>query len=221
MVIDVILTFTNVGFSIGEDGVASQGFNVFMVGYAVYVIFLVVLIARIRNLVYKRVVTGFYMTIALAVIIRVSQMFLHDSSLTTFAFLLPALAMLYFMHLNPYNIDTGTLDMRSMEETIKGFYEKNKEFIFMSLQLPDYVDEGRTLPDIVKEQTRRFTVKYFRNGILFQVNNGQIVMVASKSPNPDYEEWMKIILKAFQEQYEIHKIPFKIVYGDSLIDRIQ
>lgn len=219
--IDIILTFTNVGFSIGEDGVASQGFNVFMVGYVAYVIFLAVLIAKIRNLVYKRVVTGFYMTMTLAVTIRVAQMFLHDSSLTTFAFLLPALAMLYFMHLNPYNIDTGTLDMRSMEETIKGFYEKNKEFIFMSLQLPDYVGEGRTLPDIVKEQTRRFTVKYFRNGVLFQVSNGQIVMIASKGPNPDYEEWMKTILKAFQEQYEIHKIPFKIVYGDSLIDRIQ
>ena len=219
--VDITLTVFGVGFSIADDGTASQGFNIFMIGYAVYVVFLAILIAKIRNLVYKRVVTGFYLTMALAVFIRVAQMFLKEASLTTFVFLLPALAMLYFMHLNPYNIATGTLDMRSMEEMVKDLYNRNKEFIIMSLTLPDYVGEGKTLPDVVKEQTRRFTVQYFRNGVLFQIGNGQIIMIASKSSNPDYEDWMKTILKAFDEQYQIHKMPYKIVYGDSLQESIQ
>lgn len=219
--VDIILTIVGSGFSIGENGVATQGFNIFMVGYSVYILFLAILIAKIRNLVYKRVVYGFFATMALAVIIRVAQMFLHEDSLTTLSFLLPALAMLYFMHLNPYNIATGTLDTRSMEEMIKNLYSRNKEFIIMSLQLPDFVGEGKTLPDAVKEQTRRFTVEFFRNGVLFQIGNGQIIMIASKSSNPDYEEWMKTILKAFEEQYAIYKMPYKIVYGDSMQDKVK
>ena len=219
--VDITLTVFGVCFKIADDGTASQGFNIFMIGYAVYVVFLAILIAKIKNLVYKRVVTGFYLTMALAVIIRVAQMFLKEASLTTFVFLLPALAMLYFMHLNPYNIATGTLDMRSMEEMVKDLYNRNKEFIIMSLTLPDYVGEGKTLPDVVKQQTRRFTVQYFRNGVLFQIGNGQIIMIANKSSNPDYEDWMKTILKAFDQQYQIHKIPYKIVYGDSLQESIQ
>ena len=46
-------------------------------------------------------------------------------------------------------------------------------------------------------------------------------MIARKDRNPDYEEWMQTILKAFNQQYQIHKMPFKIVYGESLKDRIK
>ena len=219
--VDIALTFSGYGFSIDvETGVASEGFDIFMVGYGVYVLFISTLIFRMRKLVYKRVFWGFFATTVLAVIIRVAQWFLHETSLTTLTFLLPTLAMLYIMHINPYNIATGTLDIRAMEDMTKKLYAKNKDFIIMSLLLPDFVGEGKSLPEAVKYQTRRFTVEYFRDGTLFQIGNGQIIMIARKDKNPDYEEWMQTILKAFEEQYAIHRMPFKIVYGDSFRDSI-
>ena len=219
--IDVVLTITGVGFYINkETGVIGGRSNVFMVGYVAFVAFLAVLLFRIRKLIYKRVLWGFYLTMALAVIIRFAQMTLGESSLTTMTFLLPVLAMLYTMHLNPYNVSTGTLDESSLEDMTNNLYTKNKQFIIMSLQLPDYVGEGKSLPEAVKEQTRRFTVEYFRNGTLFQIGNGQIIMIATKDSNPDYNEWMETILKAFQEQYKIHRMPYKIVYGESVMDAI-
>ena len=219
--VDVTLTIAGVGFYINvETGVASTGFDVFMVGYVVFVVYLAALLLKIRKLVYKRVLLGFFLTMTLAIIIRVAQFFLKESSLTTMTFLLPVLAMLYTMHLNPYNVDTGTLDESSLEDMTKNLYEKKKQFIIMSMQLPDFVGEGKSLPEVVKEQTRRFTVEYFRNGTLFQIGNGQIIMIARKDSNPDYNEWMETILQAFKEQYNVYKMPYKIVYGESMMDQI-
>ena len=213
--VDVVLTLTGYGYKIGEEGTVVRGSNVFMIGYIAYVAFLAALLFRIRKLVYKRIIWAFYLTAALSVIIRFAQMFLGQSSLTTLVFLLPALTMLYTLHLNPYNVKTGTLDVKAMEDMIKNLYQKKQPFIIMSMLLPDFVGEGKSFPEEVKNQTRRFTVEYFRDGTLFQVGNGQTIMVAKKESNPDYNEWMQVILQAFQEQYSIHKLPYKIVFGDS------
>ena len=214
--IDIVLTMTGVGFKISpETGEIVGGSNVFMIGYTAYMIFLGFLLFKIRKLIYKRVLWGFFLTMILSAIIRYGQMIIKESSLTTLTFLLPTLPMLYFMHVNPYNLTTGTLDNKAMEDMTKNLYAKEKSFIIMSLTLPDYVGEGKTLPEVMKVQTRRFTKEYFRDGTLFQIGNGQIIMIARKDKNPDYNEWMKTILGAFQEQYAIHKMPYKIVYGES------
>lgn len=222
MGIDILFTVLGLGFYIDETGTAYRGsYDIFLLGYYLYVLFLAILVFKVRRKIFKRVAYSFIGTMLLAVIIRTAQLFVNDASLTTFTFTLPVVTMLYTMHSNPYNIATGTLDKNAMRDLIKNLYAKDKEFIIMSLTLPDYVGEGKSLPDVVKEQTRRFTVEYFRDGTLFQINNGQIIMIARKDRNPDYEEWMKTILKAFMQQYEIHKMPFKIVYGESLKDRIK
>lgn len=217
--VDVALTVSGYGFKIDvATGKAIGKSNVFMIGYVIFVAFIAVLMFRIRKLVYKRVLLAFYAAGTLSVIVRFSQMFLNESSLTTLTFLFPALAMLYTMHLNPYDIETGTLDSSTLEDMTANLYKKKKAFIIMSMTLPDFVGEGKTFPEAVKFQTRRFTVEYFRDGTLFQIGNGQTIMIARKDKNPDYNEWMQKILEAFTEQFNIYKLPYKIVYGDSFLD---
>ena len=219
--IDITMTISGHGFSINkETGAAEGGSNVFMVGYVIFVAFIAVVLFKFRKLFYKRILWGIGLTMALSVIIRFAQLFIGESSLTTMTFLLPTLAMLYIMHVNPYDVATGTLNVKSMEDMTKNLYAKKKQFIIMSLQLPDFVGEGKSLPEEVKNQTRRFTVEYFRNGTLFQIGNGQIIMIARKDSNPDFDEWMQTILDAFQQQYKIHQMPYKIVYGESFMDSI-
>lgn len=219
--LDIGLTFSGVGFTIDSVTFAvNEGFDLFMICYGIFCLFLAVLIFRLRKLVYKRAFWGFYTTMFLGIIIRVSQFFLHETSLTTFALFIPILAMLYTMHINPYNLKTGTLGVDALEDMTKNLYAKKKGFIIMSMMLPDFVGEGKSFPEVVKEQTRRFTVEYFRNGTLFQIGNGQTIMIARKDSNPDYNDWMKTILDAFSEQFAIHRMPYKIVYGESFSDLI-
>lgn len=220
VLVDILLTLNGYGFVIDKTGKVVRDNDIFMIGYAVFVIFLAFLIFKVRHLVYKRIILAFYLATALSVIIRVGQMIINEASLTTMTFLIPSLTMLYTMHLNPYDISIGTLNADAMEDMIRNLYAKNRGFIIMSLLLPEYVGEGKVLPEVVKEQTRRFTTELFRNGTLFQVGNGQIIMIARKDKNPDYNEWMRTILKAFQKQYHKHRMPYKIVYGESFQEQI-
>ena len=219
--LDIVLTILGLGFSIDESGVAYQGiFDIFLIGYYTYIVFLIFLIIRLRKFVFRRVAYVFFAVIALSVTIRTLQVLIREASLTTFTFTLPVIAMLYTMHANPYNVAMGTLDKYAMRDMVKNLYRKDLEFIFMSMTLPDYVGEGKSFPEEVKVQIRRFAAELFRDGTMFQINNGQVILIARKDRNPDYEEWMEAILKAFREQHSLLKIPYKIVYGESLQGKI-
>ena len=219
--VDIWFTTIGLGFYIAEDGTAYLGsYDIFIAGYYIYVIFLAIVIVRIRKLLFKRVVYSFFATMALSVFIRTAQLFIHESSLTTFTFVLPVVVMLYTMHSNPYNVSTGTLDKYAMRNMVKNLYIRDKEFIFMCMVLPDYVGEGKSLPESIKTQIRRFALELFRDAIMFQINNGEVIMIARKDRNPDYEEWMATIIKAFREQYTALRIPYKVVYGESLKGKI-
>ncbi len=218
--IDILFSILGFGFHI-EDGTAYREFiDVFIIGYYVYIAFLSFVVFKARKLVFKRVAYVFFAVIALSVFIRTAQLIINEASLTTMTFALPVIAMLFTMHANPYNISMGTLDKYAMRDMVKNLYRKELEFIFMSMTLPDYVGEGKSFPEEVKAQIRRFALEFFRDGTMFQINNGQVILIARKDHNPDYEEWMETILKAFREQYAILKIPYKIVYGESLQGKI-
>lgn len=216
VVADILFSVYHIGFYISEDGNVSAGFDIFNIGYAVYVLFLATQMFRIRKLLFKRVTLGFFGVMVLSVSIRVGQFILDQSSLTTLTFTLPAIAMLYIMHSNPYNVKVGTLDVHVVEDMVLRLYRKNTPFIFMSLLWPDYNMEGKHLPDEIQAQIRRFSRDFFRNGVMFTLSNGHIMMIATKKSNPDYEEWMQTILKEFRVQYEKLRFPFKLVYGESV-----
>ncbi len=213
---DIIMSILGIGFRIEADGTVEAGVDVFMLGYILYVLFLALQMYRIRTLLYNRVMYGFFGVMFVSVSIRLVQFAMHQSALTTVTFVLPAIAMLYIMHSNPYNVKVGTLDVHVVEDLVLRLYKRNTPFIFMSLLWPDYNVEGKHLPDEIQTQIRRFSREYFRKGILFMLRNGHIVMIATKKANPNYEEWIKTVLAAFQEQYERLRFPFKLVYGESV-----
>ena len=213
---DILLSVLDIGFHINPDGTVHQGFDVFMIGYILYLVFLAAQMFRVRTLMHMRVMYGFFGVMGISALIRFAQYALNQSALTTLTFVLPGIAMLYIMHSNPYDVTVGTLDVHVMGDYVQRLYRRDSSFIFMSLLWPDFNVEGKTLPQEVQNQIRRFSRELFRNGIMFQLGSGHIVLVASKKSNPDYEEWMQKILEAFLEQYEQMKIPFKLVYGESM-----
>ena len=219
--VDVVLTLTGTGYVIDkETGQAAGGSNAFMIGFVLFALFLAVLLFRIRTMVYKRVLLGFYATMAVSLIIRFAQIIMRQSSLTTMTFVFPVLAMLYYVHINPYDTNIGTLDSIAMEDMVKNLNAKKKPFIFISLLLPEFISEGKLLPDYINDLTRRFTDDYFRSGTLFKIGNGQIVMIISKRVRQNDDKWFKTVFSAFSKQYQIYKHPYKIVYGDTFNNMI-
>ena len=220
ILLDVLLTVFGVGFRIGDDGSILYETRVFKIGYLLFMVMVGVLLLRVRRLVFKRVLFGFYAVIIISIAVRFGQQALmsqvHQGSLTMMTFVFPIIAMLYLIHSNPYNVTLGSLDMRGLEDMIKNMYDHKEPFVFMVLLLPEYDAEGREIPKEIQEPIRRASSNYFKNSFVFQIGNAHMVQVIPKRKNKDYEHRIDQILGFFQAQYSIHRISYKIVIGESI-----
>ena len=214
--IDIIRDLTSSGFQNAEDGTVVQKTSLFTIAYIVFSVLLILLLTRVRNLVYKRVLYGFYGTMAIAFLTRIGQQLLNQTSLTTMCFVFPVIGMFYIMHSNPYNLRLGTVDVRAMEDYVRNMLGRNEPFFFLSLLLPEFEGEGKELPEEIRAQVRRFSTAFFRGCVLFQIGNGHVILMVPKRRNEDYEQKRTVILDAFDKQYRRFQKSYKIVTGQSI-----
>ena len=215
---DIVLTVSGKGFYIGDDGNAYYGPNVFIVGYLIFVSLIVFLILKYRDRLYRKSVIGMFGTMAVSFFILYNQGRHGQASFTVATFLLPVLAIMYLLHSNPYNVETGTISASALKDAVRYHYEKKLEFYFMSMYLPDFHAEAKELPEEIKAEIRRFPSAHFRKSVLFEISNGHLLLMVPKKGNPRCEESIRKILEAFQVDYEKYHFDYKIVMGRSIDD---
>lgn len=199
---DIILTVSGKGFRIGDDGTASYGPNVFMAGYIAFVSLIVFVILKYRDKLYRKSVLGLFGTMAVSFFILYNQGRHGQAAFTVATFLFPVLAIMYLLHSNPYNVETGTISASALKDAVKYHYEKKLEFYFMSMYLPDFHAEAKELPEEIKAEIRRFPSAHFRKSVLFEISNGHLLLMVPKKGNPRCEESIRKILEAFEVDYE-------------------
>ena len=218
MLTDIILTVSGKGFRIGDDGTASYGPNVFMAGYIAFVSLIVFVILKYRDKLYRKSVLGLFGTMAVSFCILYNQGRYGQATFTVATFLFPVLAIMYLLHSNPYNVETGTISASALKDAVRYHYEKKLEFYFMSMYLPDFHAEAKELPEEIKAEIRRFPSAHFRKSVLFEISNGHLLLMVPKKGNPRCEESIRKILEAFEVDYEKYRFDYKIVMGKSIDD---
>ena len=216
IILEILLAFCPNGFRILDDGTVQQGFSLFLIGYIVFSIGLVFLLYRVRGYLYRRVMHGFYASIAVAYLMMLVQQIFGYSSFTVATFFFPLVAMFYTIHSNPYNVALGAVDSQSMHDMVRTLHDRKLPFGFLSLYLPDLDAEGASLPEEVQAVIRRFAADYFRGAYLFQIHNGHILLMFMKKRNPDYEHRIQNILTAFKWEHRHFQYDYKIVIGESI-----
>lgn len=204
------------GLQVQADGTVSRGFDIFMVGYIVNCTGMVFLLLKIRGYLYKRVMSGFFSTVALSIGTMAAQKFFGHSSFTVITFVFPVIGMFYIMHSNPYNVSLGAVDSQAMTDMVRNLYSRRIPFVFMSLYMPAFEVDGAAIPEEMQATIRRFTADYFRGAYLFQIRKGHILLLFRKKRNPDYEHRIENILNAFRWEYHHYKYDYKIVIGESV-----
>ena len=218
--VDIFTSIRSLAAEGTMEELSNSGHLIFIIGYLVFALTDLILLATVRHRLYKRVMYGFYASVALAFLVLLLQRIIGGgSSFTVATFLFPVIAMFYIMHSNPYNAEIGSVDSSALADTVRESYEKKNPFLFMSLFLPELAGEGKQMPETIRAAVRRFSVDYFRGALLFQLDTGHLLLVFRKSRNPDYEHRIEKILKAFQESHRVYQYDYKIVIGES-IDQI-
>ncbi|MBR1508225.1 MAG: EAL domain-containing protein [Eubacterium sp.] len=213
---DIIMTVTGKGFKINDEGAAVYGINVFMIGYIAFVTMIVFLILKYRDRVYQKSVIGLFGTMAISFFILYNQGRHGQASFTVATFLFPVLAIMYLLHSNPYNVETGTVNASAFKDAIRYNLEKKIEFFFISMYLPDFHAEAKELPAELKAEIRRFPSAFFRKSVLFEISNGHLFLMVPKKGNPKCEEGLKKIVEAFNADYEKYRFDYKLVMGKSI-----
>ena len=213
---DIIAGIKGVGIRIDDSGKAVSGISFFLYGYILFAVLIVLVMMIFKKRLFKQVMNGFYGTMIVTFIILYVQGCYKNSSYTVAAIMFPAIAMLYIIHSNPYNIELGAIDSRALKDMVKYLYDQKKDFVFMSLFLPDFDVEGRTFPKDIQTLIRKFASEFFRGAVLFQISNGHVVLVAKKSNNPDYENRVNKLLNVFADEYKKFKLDYKLVTGESI-----
>ena len=215
-VLEVLGITRETGFHIDENGAASRGKDIFPIGYIAFVAIIVFLMVVFRNRLFRQVMRGFYGTMLISFIIIAIQYKSNQGSFTVATFLFPAVAMLYIVHSNPYNIELGAISIRAMEDMVRYSYEKRKALIFMSLYLREYDEENKPFTNELQKTIRRFASEFFKGAALFQVSNGHMVLLADKAQNSDFENKINRMLNDFDVEYQKLKLDFKIVFGETV-----
>lgn len=216
VVLDTMDIMGGLSLRITEGSIEFTGRDIFMYGYLAFVSLIAVLMFQVRNRLYKRVMLGFYGTMAVSFLILVIQTRFGQTSFTVLTFLYPVIAMFYILHSSPYDARLGAIDNRALEDMVRLNYENGREFVFMSLYLREFDEEGKPLPEAIQAVVRRFSVGYFRGAKLFRPGKGHMMLLFAKRRNPDYEKRIQRILEAFHSEYRRFGYDYKIVIGDSI-----
>ena len=214
---DLIGTVTGAIFRIDPDGRVYTGPSVFSYGYLALLLMNVSMLIYVRKRIYKRLMIGCALMAALAVLINLIQRLKGQSSFTIVSFALPVMAMLYFMHANPYDSRLGAVDQSAMDDYVRRAEEKHMPFGYMSLYMPGFDLEGTTvsLPEALQAAMLKVSDGAFRNSTLFFVGKGHYILVYPLHKNPDARERIEKTMDYFRECYDRFQYDYKIVIGQS------
>ena len=216
LVADIITTAQGPTFTFTGTGVEFERHGIFTFGYLALLLICLVLLAKVRNLLFRRVMSSFYGTLAISFAVLLMQGVSGQSSFTVAALMLPVIAMLYLLHSNPYDIMLGTNDVKVMQDLVRYYHDRNKDFMFLSLYLRDFAEEDRELPDEIKAHIRQLPHRYLKSARLFKVSKGHMVVVFPKKQDGKAEEKIQGLLDVFYGLYEEYHYDYKIVVGEAV-----
>ena len=216
VVLDIADTVRGYSASMTDVDQVLQGHGVFIHGYLAYVALIIAELVYVRKRLFRRVMLGFYGTMGISFLMLLLASRRGQQSFTVATFLYPVISMFYIMHSTPYDATMGAIDSRAFLGMVKHYYERGRDFMFMSLYLRDFDMEGKQLPEAVQAATRRFTVDFFKGATLFNAGPGHVILAFPLRRNPDYEKRFQSILIAFHEEYHRFRYDYKIVIGKSI-----
>ncbi|MCR5510862.1 MAG: EAL domain-containing protein [Lachnospiraceae bacterium] len=208
---EILGTVFRFGFYIDEAGSARSVFPVFFVGYVCFLAIIMYLVYQYRDRIFRPILIGVLATVGISIWLIIIQQIHSQSSFTTATFIFPIYAILYLVHSNPYDIESGALGKDAFLDKIRTCYEKNRDLLLMSLYLPDFDKGDGGFPPEIASSIRYFVVYFFRGATLFKLTSGHIVLVVDIQRNPDYQYLSNKMIDEFNKVYPIYNRNYKIV----------
>ena len=206
------------GFCIYPDRVVDNDIVIFMVIYVLFMVCLGTLIIKYKHRVFKQIFIAIVSSMGISVLVMVVQQIRGQSSYTVTSFMLPVYTLLFMIHANPYDINSGFVGEKAFEDLIKVSKTQGKDtsLYLMSLYLHELEEMGGKYPKEIQEASRDYLDRFFKSSTLFQISSGHLIMVVDKKKNSNYLENSREMLEAFKQLHARLQYDYKIIYTDSV-----
>ncbi|MBQ7677233.1 MAG: hypothetical protein IJT32_03265, partial [Lachnospiraceae bacterium] len=125
-VLEVLLYLGRLAMPADEARSVHQFFGGFAMVYFYFVLLIAAVIGVLKTRVYRQVVVGVVATMCVSAGVMILQLLLREESYTTLTFMLPMFALLYLVHSNPYDLESGSVGMSAFEDSVKYSYGKKR-----------------------------------------------------------------------------------------------
>ena len=208
---EILGVVTRGGFYIDETGTPHLGFSIFPFAYIFFLGLIGYILIKYRERVFRQIIQGIFTTIGVSMLIIFVQQIHGQSSFTVATFTFPVIALLYLVHATPYDMESGALSAKAFADYIRTGQKKNREFLLMSLYLPEFDQGGRSYPAEVLSAVRYFVVSFYKEANLFQISGGHLVLAIDCKKNPDFIEQTDSMVGEFNRVYPLYQHDYKIV----------
>ncbi len=212
VVFELISPYFQAGFYIDAEGTPHNALNIFPLGYMIYMGMIAVLMVANSGRIYLQIVRGVGGAMCVSFMIMLIQGYFGQNSYTASTFLFPAFAILYLLHSNPYDFETGSISAKAFEDTVTYSYEQKSEFFLMYLSIPDFETSGEANSLEVKKTIRGFVSDYFHKAVLFSISAGQFLLTIETAKDPAYREKTHQMLDFFEQEYPKYQKDYKIIF---------
>ncbi len=207
---DIVTCVMGVSFRINPDGSMVEGFNVFIFAVIFYISMIMFLLFKYRNRIIKQIFSGIVFSFALMLIMQFVQGMNHQTSFTTGLFLFPIMSVMYLVHSNPYDPETGAVDEKSFVDQIRKVYKNDRKLMLMSLRMHELDNYAGFVGDI-KFDVFHFFKNDAKDATLFRLSGGRLVLAFDITRQKYYSDIIRRLCDSFDQLYEKYKLDFKIV----------
>ncbi|MBO4458283.1 MAG: EAL domain-containing protein [Butyrivibrio sp.] len=218
--VDLLGMVFKFGFCIYDNENIQPGHFISGTGYVVFALIILYILVRYGKNIYRPVVIALYATLCISLIVVYIEIRYSQKSYAIATLIFPAISVMYLMHSNPYDLQTGSLNADSFEENLNNSLKKNDNLLIFCLHLLDVDRKDQKYPKGIRDKVREVSTYAFRGAKLFLVSRGKMILTARLALNSDYENKIERILETFHQQYAIYKQDYKLIIlrTDSLID---
>ncbi|MCR5452899.1 MAG: EAL domain-containing protein [Lachnospiraceae bacterium] len=212
---DILGSVFGYGFTVDYSSHSyTGGFNFLAIGLLLNICILGFMLTRYKERLVFQILQGVMGSYVLCIIIHIIQGLHHQTSFTISIFILPIIALMYLLHSNPYDTETGAIHASSFTKMILDAHSKNRELMIISLHVQDFDKNAYLLRDM-HSMVYNFYSKCVKKGTLFRLHGDRLVLVYRIDQNPNYEETNRALVEAFTPLYEKLKLKFKAVFVKS------
>ena len=128
--------------------------------------------------------------------------------LTTSTF--PIMAIMYLVHANPYDPETGAVNEASFVNEIRKAYLNDRRLMLMALRMNE-LDNYSSFDKTIQFELFQFFRKDAKKANLFRLSGGRLVLVFDITNKKYYSDTVMTLCDSFDQLYERFKLDFKVI----------